>query len=321
MAAAQSAIAAGNFTAAGAALAPLASAGDAQAQYQWASLALDGRAVGLAPDRAISLLVQSAAQGNAHAQARLGKAYAQGDHVAIDKLAAYHWLSRAGTSPDLSDTEKEQVASLRKELLETLAPDQKYTPPAPGTASANSNSQKIPAADRAMAAPAGSISEMPLFSNATRPIASDDAADSASNDPGNGATVSDGDADSKQTSSARLNRPAKADTAAATAAMASAPPTAISTAASGKAYFVQLASLPTARAATTEADRLAKKYADILQGIDVGVRQADLGAKGLTQRVLAGPFDSLATAKDHCAQLSARKQECRVIALRQVTSN
>ncbi len=82
-----------------------------------------------------------------------------------------------------------------------------------------------------------------------------------------------------------------------------------------RSYMVQLASLPSVAAATTEADRLQKKYAVLLKDVEVGVQQVDLGTKGIMQRVLAGPFDSFGTAKERCAQLSSQKQTCRVIAV------
>ncbi|HVJ44311.1 MAG TPA: SPOR domain-containing protein [Dongiaceae bacterium] len=318
MAAAQAAIAAGNFPAAGAALAPLAAAGDAQAQFQWASLALDGRSVGLPPERAISLLVQAAAQGNSHAQARLGIAYALGDHVASDNLAAYHWLSRASAASDLTDSERARVTSLRQDLLEQIAPTNKY---APDTSSASSGSlasgQAIPAADRAAPAPVRSVASVPLASDTPLPSAADESAVDAGSASGD-ATPKPASKDRTLKTTQAAAKPVSGTQATSTAvATASPPPSAGANTvpAGSKAYFVQLASLPTPAAATTEAARLAKKYAAILQDIDVSVHQADLGAKGITQRVLAGPFDGPRSAKDRCDQLTAHQQACRVISM------
>jgi len=122
MAEAQAAIAAGKYRAAAAALQPMVEAGDAQAEYQLAKLALDGHDVGLTPDQAMSLLIQAAAQGNGRAQAYLGLAYAKGRHVTQNDLAAYQWLSRASISPDLSDSERIMVTTNRAVLLSRLAP-------------------------------------------------------------------------------------------------------------------------------------------------------------------------------------------------------
>ncbi len=122
MTAAQTAIEAHDYATAANALRPLAEAGDAEAQYQWAALALDGHDVGLKPDQAMSLMVQSAAQGNGHAEARLGLAYAKGDQVTQNDLAAFQWLSRASASPDLSETERTVVTTNRQIILGRLSP-------------------------------------------------------------------------------------------------------------------------------------------------------------------------------------------------------
>jgi cell division septation protein DedD len=302
MAAAQAAIDAGNFSAAGAALKPLADSGDAQAQYQWAALALDGRAVGLPPERAISLLIQSAAQGNGHAQARLGMAYAQGDHVASDELAAYHWLSRASTSPDLGTDERQAVTAMRQDLLEHIAPRQTaYATDNPdGGAVSGGGNKAIPATEKATPAPVKSVSAIPLFSDAPLPTGSDGAATA-------------GDADDAGT-----NTSTKIATAATTPEQSASSKASIATAAvkpQGRTYMVQLASLPNVEGAQKEAARLQKKYATVLRDVEVGVRQVDLGTKGKMQRILAGPFANLADAKARCTQLTSQKQACRVVAV------
>jgi len=315
MAAAQAAISASNFPAAGAALAPLATSGNPDAQYQWAALALDGHPVGLPPDRAMSLLVQAAALGNSHAQARLGMEYAQGNHVALNNFAAYTWLSRASSAPDLTDDERAHVTALRQDLLDKIAPQAKYKAPDPGTSNPVSTKQSIPAAEKASAAPVNSVASVPLFSDPPLPTAADDSSNTAdttaTDKSGKAANASEADTDTKQSNTAgnsAAQKPIKT-----VAATTTDTPQALSTAAAGKAYFVQMASLPNETAATAEADRLTKKYAALLQGVPVSVHRADLGTKGFTQRVLAGPFDSLNTAKDRCLQLAAHNQDCRVV--------
>jgi hypothetical protein len=79
--------------------------------------------------------------------------------------------------------------------------------------------------------------------------------------------------------------------------------------------MAQLASLPSAKSATAEADRLRRKYVSILQDTEIGVRQADLGSKGIKQRIVVGPFDTIKDAKSRCLQFIAQKQDCRVIAV------
>jgi cell division septation protein DedD len=300
MATAQTAITAGNFAAAEAALRPLAEAGDAQAQFQWAKLSLEGHASGLPPARAISLLIQSAAQGNAHAQALLGQAYAQGDHVAVDNLAAYHWLSRASASPDLSNEERSSVATLRAGLLEQLAPRQTaYKADASADNLADSDKKTvIPTPEKAKAAPVNSVSSVPFFENTPLPTSPD----AVATDLSNGETKAD--TKTQVAASDQIeSKSAKANTAQSTAAVPQ-----------KRIYMLQLASLPTSTAATQEADRLRKKYAALLRDAEVSIRQVDLGKKGVMQRVLAGPFESRAIANDRCAQISRQKQACRVIA-------
>ena len=294
MAAAQTAIAGGNFAAAGVALQPLAQAGDAQAQYQWASLALDGHPVGLASGEAISLLIQSAAQGNSHAQARLGMAYANGDHVTVDDFAAYHWLSRASVAPDLTSEERSKVTALRQSLLDRLAPNQTNYVADTSTDAGDAGNQQnaIPAADKAQAAPTDAVATAPLPDN---PPAESASADKAASTAKPAITAAAKPAPVKEI---------------ATAAPLTSDPTPMT-----RKYMVQLASVPSAKLAAAEAERLQKKYASILQDAAVGVRQVDLGSKGIRQRVVAGPFDDFDTAKARCTQLSAQKQDCRVISV------
>jgi len=342
MAAAQTAIASGNFPAAGAALQPLAQNGDAQAQYQWAALALDGHPVGLTPERAISFLIQSAAQGNSHAQARLGMAYAKGDHIAVDDFAAYHWLSRASAAPDLTSEERSNVMAVRQSLLDVLAPTQKnYVADSSGNAD-SSQQNGVPSADKAQAAPAGAVSAAPL-SDATPSAEGQSKITDASDTTGQSDTSAKAQTDEARAAEVRAAETQTAEaqaggktaaTATATSSQASAkkdttaavkakPPSAEQVAGAStvtadpspaaRKYVVQLASLTTETSATAEADRLRKKYASIIADTEISIRQADLGSKGIRQRVVAGPFDSFDAAKAHCVQFSAQKQACRVI--------
>ncbi|HAT34506.1 MAG TPA: SPOR domain-containing protein, partial [Rhodospirillaceae bacterium] len=43
------------------------------------------------------------------------------------------------------------------------------------------------------------------------------------------------------------------------------------------------------------------------------IQQADLGAKGVYQRLRTGPYASIADAKKVCDQLRSRKQRCFII--------
>jgi cell division septation protein DedD len=320
MTAAQSAITAGNFPAAGAALQPLADAGDTQAQYQWAALALDGHPVGLAPDHAMSLLIEAAAQGNSHAQARLGMAYANGDHIVADNFAAYHWLSRASAAADLTDAERSNVDAMRQSLLKQLAPAQQ------------SNADLIAANAAVYAAlpppsdaKPDSISAAHLTPPKPLPPVTDDATaddattatpDKTATHKANAKPTSASSAKKTKVATSSTAKPATATEIATAAALPADPAPAVQTTPADsqtRHYLVQLASLPTEDAANTEADRLRKKYAAILQGTDISVRQADLGTKGIVQRVVVGPFDNFSDAKTRCNRFSAQKQACRVV--------
>ena len=78
-------------------------------------------------------------------------------------------------------------------------------------------------------------------------------------------------------------------------------------------YFLQLASVKSEQAAQGEWVRLQKSHAEILGDMDLKVRSADLGDRGVFYRIQTGPFPNQATAEDLCWQLRAEKQDCLVI--------
>ena len=228
------------------------------------------------------------------AQARLGMAYANGDHVTVDDFAAYHWLSLASVAPDLTSEERSKVTALRQSLLDRLAPNQTNYVADTSTDAGDAGNQQnaIPAADKAQAAPTDAVATAPLPDN---PPAESASADKAASTAKPAITAAAKPAPVKEI---------------ATAAPLTSDPTPMT-----RKYMVQLASVPSAKLAAAEAERLQKKYASILQDAAVGVRQVDLGSKGIRQRVVAGPFDDFDTAKARCTQLSAQKQDCRVISV------
>ncbi len=77
-------------------------------------------------------------------------------------------------------------------------------------------------------------------------------------------------------------------------------------------YRVQLASLKSQADANKAWRRLSAKYPDILGPLSLHLEKADLGAKGIYYRVQAGPFTEKAAARDICAKLKAKKQQCLV---------
>lgn len=125
LAAGEAAIAQSNYQSAKQILRPLADAGDLQAQVDLASLALDGRDVGLKPDQAIAWLSHAAEAGNGTAQARLGLAYAMGQHVTQNDLTAYRWLSAACQTRLRSDDAMVIAKSNRDVVMARLSPAQR----------------------------------------------------------------------------------------------------------------------------------------------------------------------------------------------------
>lgn len=79
----------------------------------------------------------------------------------------------------------------------------------------------------------------------------------------------------------------------------------------GKGVSIQLASYPDQPTAEREAKRMQSKYASALNGVNLRVVRADLGAKGTYFRVMGGPIAE-AKAKAICAGLAAQKASCLV---------
>jgi cell division septation protein DedD len=95
-------------------------------------------------------------------------------------------------------------------------------------------------------------------------------------------------------------KPAKAETAAPKPA------------ASGKGYFLQLASLRSEDGAKREWSQIKKKHGGLLGALSMKVERADLGSRGIFYRLLTGPLPNEATAKDLCRQLKDAGQACLV---------
>jgi cell division septation protein DedD len=79
-------------------------------------------------------------------------------------------------------------------------------------------------------------------------------------------------------------------------------------------YEVQFASLPSAAEAEHAVQALKTRYATLLAGVELHVRQVDLGGKGVWYRVLAGPLANGA-AVELCrqARAAATPADCLVI--------
>jgi tetratricopeptide (TPR) repeat protein len=78
-------------------------------------------------------------------------------------------------------------------------------------------------------------------------------------------------------------------------------------------YAVHLASLRTVAGAKREWTDLQAAFPALLDGLPLAVEPADLGERGVYQRVLAGAFARRSEARDLCARLKARDRYCTVV--------
>ena len=78
-------------------------------------------------------------------------------------------------------------------------------------------------------------------------------------------------------------------------------------------YAVHLASLRTVAGAKRQWADLQVAFPALLGGLSLAVEPADLGERGVFQRVLAGALAERAEARDLCARLKARDQYCTVV--------
>ena len=82
---------------------------------------------------------------------------------------------------------------------------------------------------------------------------------------------------------------------------------------SSGSYVVQVASVKGDQAqAQRRADSVSQTYRSTLGSLAVGVKRADLGAKGVYYRVRIGPFADKAGANDVCQKLKGAGQDCFV---------
>lgn len=77
-------------------------------------------------------------------------------------------------------------------------------------------------------------------------------------------------------------------------------------------HVVQVAALRSDAEARAMFDKLSAKYGDYLNGKAPDIQRADLGAKGIYYRLRVGPFNSKDAAKNWCAGLKNRGQDCMV---------
>lgn len=163
-------------------------------------------------------------------------------------------------------------------LTETLLPSS--SPPA-----ANPPPPAPPAAGTSQGTTGQAASEAPAQTATTAPSA-----------PATTGTTEGGTTEGGQTDSGATTTPAPANDA----------PTAAGN------YRVQLAALKSEADAKTAWKRLAAKYPDVLGSLSLHLEKADLGTKGIYYRVQAGPFTDKNAARDICAKLKAKGQQCLV---------
>jgi tetratricopeptide (TPR) repeat protein len=78
-------------------------------------------------------------------------------------------------------------------------------------------------------------------------------------------------------------------------------------------YAVHLASLRTVAAANREWQHLKTTFPELLGDLTLALEPADLGERGIFQRLLAGTLAERAQARDLCARLQAKDQYCAVV--------
>jgi hypothetical protein len=113
-----------------------------------------------------------------------------------------------------------------------------------------------------------------------------------------------------QTAPSPAAQPMQTATAAPSSTSTAAPASAAPTAAGN--YRIQLAAVKTESDAGRLWKQIAAKYPDILNGLSPHLEKADLGAKGVYYRVQAGSFTDKAAARDICAKLKTKGQQCLV---------
>ncbi len=81
----------------------------------------------------------------------------------------------------------------------------------------------------------------------------------------------------------------------------------------GQPYALQLVSVRSAESAKKEGQRLQRVFPNLLGNLKLEVQKATVSGKGTVYRLRFGPFPNRATARDLCAQLKAKKQDCFVV--------
>ena len=79
---------------------------------------------------------------------------------------------------------------------------------------------------------------------------------------------------------------------------------------------IQLGAYEALSGAESDWRRLSKRFPEILGGLQPSFTSADLGSRGVFQRLQAGPFADQSAAKAACEALIAAQQKCLVTRMR-----
>ncbi|WP_119303728.1 SPOR domain-containing protein [Dongia deserti] len=284
---------------------PLASAGDAAAQYQLAKIYLEGRGPANGVPQGVELMTKAANGNYPEAQAQLGLMYAMGLGVEVDNVKAYDWLSKAVTALP-AGTRRTVAEANRDAVLKRM-----------------NASQQTQVAAASKAKPA----EMPAATTVAKPAATQEAAKKSATEtttakattpaPATTKTVTEAAATNKTTATAK---PATTDTKtpekSTQVASAKAPDAAPNAAAQQtvpSGVRIQLVSMPSEEAAWTAWKQLSGKYSSQLSGLTATVEPADLGTKGMFYRVQTGPFATVAAAQERCTAMKEAGLDCLVV--------
>lgn len=330
------AAAAGNYVQAAAEFEPLANAGDAAAQYYLAKLYLEGHGPSNDVPRGVDLMTKAANNGYPEAQAQLGLMYAMGLGVKVDNALAYDWLSKSIAA--LPDGTRRQVATANRDaVLQRMTPTQRSaaaagaplpegapaveatpvaeselapTPePAPEpTQEAAAAPTPAPAATETVAAPEPAPAPeltpepAPAPNAAAEPAAPEQTAPEQTAAEQTAAVTVESEPEQSSSVEVPLDQPAAAP-AAQTA----------STEQVKAGIRIQMASLPNEEAAWNEWKRISQEFKDQVGDLTAAVETADLGQKGIYYRLQAGPFETLAAAKERCGRLKEAGLDCLVV--------
>ena len=249
---------------------------------------------------AVSWWLKAAERGNHRSQYMLGVLHWNGDHVAVDPVRGYAWMTLAAGSdlaearaaldqmtPYLSREQTAEATTLAATLV--LAPEERRlteTSGVPGIVS-----------DAAEPAVTPADVTVPKTANGTPSAAPDVAADGAVfGTAGGGRALADATPDV-----------AAPPDVAEQPAVAERPQT-------DDGWWLQIASLSNRDTAAAYGERLGREHARLLRGLDQRIVQADLGGRGVFYRVQVGPLTDRAAARERCVRFEAAGLPCLPIA-------